>query len=89
MTAISGAAYAFVMWLAMQAHERKAARVLYGQSERLYFCKRTVVTGVAGGAIMLGMLHAFAMHPVNAWWILGGAIFSAVALIFFRFMWEG
>ena len=89
LSGISGAVYAFVLWLALQAHERKAARQMYGQSEREYLSKRTVITGLAGGASMLGLLHIYASNPDSAWWIMGGSIGCVVGLVVLRWLWEG
>ena len=89
MSGVSGAAYAFVLWLALQAHERKAAREMYGQSERSYVCKRTILTGLSGGATMLAMLYVYTLDSANVWWIVGGSIGSVVALVVLRWLWEG
>lgn len=89
LSGISGAVYAFVLWLALQAHERKAARKMYGQSEREYLSKRTVITGLAGGASMLGMLHVYARHPDSVWFMVGASFGCVVLLVVLRWLWEG
>lgn len=87
VSAISAGTYAIICWAFMRGRERKRAREIYGTSERIFICKKTIATGVAGGAAMLAIVRWYSLNPDSVLWITGGIVSFALVSSILSWKW--